>query len=228
LQKKTTQAFVDVKAIRYWKDEGVERLGVLESSASDLEPVDSLETGSILYALKVKGNMRLIEQPDSAALALSVAVVRDGKKVRSFLPDRWKTVSVSSLSSFSVDILTFSLPERIDLSLAYEEVWLKEADGSIPEDIVIEMLQQATQTVGVYPNPFNPTTTFRIVLPNATHISLRVYNVLGQEVAKLVNGEMEAGEHSIPFGGSHYASGVHLYRLVLNGKVQSGRILLLK
>ncbi len=83
-------------------------------------------------------------------------------------------------------------------------------------------------SISAFPNPFNPATTFRIVLPNAANVSLRVYNLLGQEVARLLDGEIEAAEHSIPFGGSHLVSGVYFYRLVLDGEARSGRLLLLK
>ena len=70
-----------------------------------------------------------------------------------------------------------------------------------------------------YPNPFNPTTTIRVALPQAAFVSLKVYNMLGQEVATLMEGEKNAGYVSTVWNGrdqygSAVASGVYIYRVV--------------
>ncbi|TLY30395.1 MAG: T9SS type A sorting domain-containing protein [Ignavibacteria bacterium] len=64
-----------------------------------------------------------------------------------------------------------------------------------------------------YPNPFNPATTIRYDLPRQSRVSLRVYTILGQEIVNLVDDVQEAGEHSVRFNASNYASGVYFYRL---------------
>lgn len=70
-----------------------------------------------------------------------------------------------------------------------------------------------------YPNPFNPETNIRFALPAAQQVSLRVYTMLGQEVAVLVNEVRAAGQHSIRFEAGQLASGVYLYRLETGGTV---------
>ncbi|MCL5267093.1 MAG: T9SS type A sorting domain-containing protein [Bacteroidetes bacterium] len=65
-----------------------------------------------------------------------------------------------------------------------------------------------------YPNPFNPTTAISYQLSEASHVTLRVYDVLGREVAILVDGEENAGVYKVAFNGARYASGVYFYRLV--------------
>jgi len=64
-----------------------------------------------------------------------------------------------------------------------------------------------------YPSPFNPTSTIEYQLPFASRVSLRVYNLLGQTVSILRDGNEEAGFKSAVWNASEYASGVYLYRL---------------
>jgi hypothetical protein len=68
-----------------------------------------------------------------------------------------------------------------------------------------------------YPNPFNPTTTISFELPQDALVSLKVYNLLGQEVATLVNHEqMQEGTNEVTFDASRMATGVYYYRLMIN------------
>jgi hypothetical protein len=64
-----------------------------------------------------------------------------------------------------------------------------------------------------YPNPFNPSTEITFTLPQASQVSLRVFNLLGQEVASLVNEFRNAGTHRVTFDASNLATGMYIYRL---------------
>lgn len=79
-----------------------------------------------------------------------------------------------------------------------------------------------------YPNPFNPSTTIRYGLPGRSHVTLSVFNTLGQLVAVIQEGEQEAGFHRAVFDASRLASGVYLYRLRAGDFVQSRKLLLLR
>jgi hypothetical protein len=79
-----------------------------------------------------------------------------------------------------------------------------------------------------YPNPFNPTTTIRYQLPTSGHVSLKVYNSLGQEVATLVEEVQDPGFKSIVFGASQLPSGVYFCGLQAGALIQSKKMLLLK
>ena len=79
-----------------------------------------------------------------------------------------------------------------------------------------------------YPNPFNPTTTVSFNIPEAAHVNLTVYNVLGQRVATLVDGTRAGGTHSVTFDASRLNSGMYIYRLNVNGAIQSRTMLLVK
>ncbi len=79
-----------------------------------------------------------------------------------------------------------------------------------------------------YPNPFNPTTNITYVLPKAENVSLKVYDVLGREVATLVNEVKPAGAYTVPFNASNLASGVYFYKLQAGSFVQTKKMMLVK
>lgn len=64
-----------------------------------------------------------------------------------------------------------------------------------------------------YPNPFNPVTVIKFALPEKSNVIIRVFNSLGQEVSKIVNGEFDAGVHKIDFDASNLTSGVYYYKM---------------
>ena len=79
-----------------------------------------------------------------------------------------------------------------------------------------------------YPNPFNPSTTIKYELPQRAHVTLTVFNTLGQQVATLVQGEQVAGYHEAVFDALGLASGVYLYRLQAGDFVQTRRLVLVR
>jgi len=79
-----------------------------------------------------------------------------------------------------------------------------------------------------YPNPFNPKTTISFQLPEFSFVSLKIYNLLGQEVGVLINGNKTAGKHTILWDASDFASGVYLYRLETNGFFMTKKMILMK
>jgi hypothetical protein len=78
-----------------------------------------------------------------------------------------------------------------------------------------------------YPNPFNPSTRIRFSMPGRSHVSISVFNTLGQEVAKLVNGYQDPGYHDVPFDARGLASGVYFYRLEAGSFIETKKLVLL-
>jgi hypothetical protein len=80
-----------------------------------------------------------------------------------------------------------------------------------------------------YPNPFNPSTTISFTLAKDGFTTLKIYDMLGREVATLVNGDRKAGViNTVTFNASKLASGVYFSRLVSNGSVQVKKLILMK
>jgi parallel beta-helix repeat protein len=79
-----------------------------------------------------------------------------------------------------------------------------------------------------YPNPFNPLTVLRYSLPVNSYVTLKAYDVVGREIATLVNEQKQAGNYTVPFDASDIASGVYFYKLVSGSFIDVKRMLLIK
>jgi hypothetical protein len=79
-----------------------------------------------------------------------------------------------------------------------------------------------------YPNPFNPSTTITFDLPHAGYVTLRVLNVLGEEVATLLAGNHPAGTFKANWDATGWPSGVYLYRLTAGDIVQTKKAVLMR
>ena len=80
-----------------------------------------------------------------------------------------------------------------------------------------------------YPNPFNPTTTINFMLPEKTNVNLKVYNILGSQVAEVLNEVKDAGSYSVNFKAQGLSSGIYIYKISTgSGKEISRKMTLLK
>ncbi len=79
-----------------------------------------------------------------------------------------------------------------------------------------------------YPNPFNPTTTINYQLPVQNHVSLKIYDILGNLVKTLVDDEQAPGYYNVTWNASGFASGVYFYRIISGSYVSTKKLLLLK
>lgn len=103
----------------------------------------------------------------------------------------------------------------------------------LPSNVVDERDKEVfgkNVSVGVsnHPNPFNPSTIIRYEVPQSGHVNLVVYDILGRQVAELVNGAVEVGSYTVSFDGTNLASGIYVYRLQTAGQVISGKMMLVK
>ena len=79
-----------------------------------------------------------------------------------------------------------------------------------------------------YPNPFNPVTTITYQLPKSGSVTLKVFDILGNEVRTLVNEQKEKGKYTVQFDASSLASGMYVYQLRVNDFISTKKMMLLK
>ena len=96
---------------------------------------------------------------------------------------------------------------------------LMKSSGSIPEKYTLDQN---------YPNPFNPVTAISYSVPASGPVSLKVYDLLGEEVSTVVEGEHKVGFHTAQFDGSHLSSGVYFYRLSSKDRTITKKLILMK
>jgi len=104
-------------------------------------------------------------------------------------------------------------------------------DGSFSFSQTIEVEIVAPSSFGLdqnYPNPFNPSTTIRFSIPVETDVHLNVYNTLGQEVAKILNGRLKEGFHEVEFDAGSLTSGIYFYRLEAEKFVDVKKMIIIK
>jgi hypothetical protein len=91
-----------------------------------------------------------------------------------------------------------------------------------------ENTPEAFQLNQNYPNPFNPTTTLSFVIGHSSFVTLKVYDILGNEIATLINEEKQPGEYEVDFNGGNLPSGVYIYQLIAKNYISTRKMLLLK
>jgi 5-hydroxyisourate hydrolase-like protein (transthyretin family) len=79
-----------------------------------------------------------------------------------------------------------------------------------------------------FPNPFNPSTTIRYQIPQDGIVTLKIYDILGNEVTTLLNEEKAKGRYEVNFNASQLASGVYIYKIQAGDFVSSKKMILLK
>jgi hypothetical protein len=200
---------------------------------------DSSAAGNVLGA---NGFLSFTVQLVDAASGKVIGTAKQLKLTSSSLPS-YKlssyTVSVTGLGGKTAQ-LKISIQTNVDsLSLLLVEQHAGVNVSALSKIGMEELLVKSSEIIMEYaleqnyPNPFNPSTTINFQISNAGYVTLKVYDVLGREVATLVDGVKEAGSYSATFDGGKLASGVYIMRLVAHSEegksfVQTKKMLLMK
>lgn len=124
----------------------------------------------------------------------------------------------SVVASFPINAFTAKVySNKTNAQLGITSV--KQTDGNVPTQFLLSQN---------YPNPFNPSTTINYQIPNNGFVTLKVYDMLGREVATLVNEVQPAGSYTARFSGANLSSGVYFYKLTAGNYIDVKRMLMLK
>jgi hypothetical protein len=121
-------------------------------------------------------------------------------------------------NSVNVGKYTYRL-KQVDFDGSYEYSKSIEVNVGLPTEFSLSQN---------YPNPFNPSTTINFALPKTSNVKLTIYNALGKEVATLVNGVMEAGNHSAVWNAANNASGMYFFKLEAGNFTSTKKMMLIK
>lgn len=147
----------------------------------------------------------------------------DGDAVSFYLVDGPNGSSITASGLFSWELTDqYAAQTNIPITVGITDGLLStEHTSLVNTDNVVGVESEAIPTdyslSQNYPNPFNPSTTIKFGIPEAANVSVKIFNLLGQEVATLVNNNLEAGYHIINFNASNMISGMYFYRIQANG-----------
>jgi len=116
----------------------------------------------------------------------------------------------------------------------YSRNWVEGMPSNIVEFFTPTSIEDGDQLASEfkldqnYPNPFNPSTQIRFTLGEATHATITVYDMMGRQVATLVDQSMAAGSHSVQFNASELSSGMYVYTLRAGSFTQTNKMMLVK
>lgn len=146
--------------------------------------------------------------------------------------NNWRTIGFSDGKGTTTEIQHYSFIDK-NLDAASYSYRLKQVDfdGTFAYSPVVEVevsvpLEYALEQN--YPNPFNPSTMISYSIPEAGFVSLKLYDVLGNEIKSLVNAQQEAGQYEFAFDASGFASGVYYYRLQSGEFTSTKKLMLMK
>lgn len=143
----------------------------------------------------------------------------DGKCIAVDSYGNWRIAGFSYASATNLDYVTMGFNQNDGDNNLINLTNQKSGSNSIPDAFYLSQN---------YPNPFNPVTRIQYGIPENSFVTLSVYNMLGQEVAKLVNDYNEAGIHNVTFDGTNLSSGIYLYRINTSDYTEIKKMILTK
>ncbi|MDL1893661.1 T9SS type A sorting domain-containing protein, partial [Sphingobacteriales bacterium CHB3] len=175
-------------------------------------------------------------QPSAVGLGAAAFVMGVGTDPRPALGSEPVTAGTNFSNPRLNGFITTTYRGAFDPALPMNQQWTAGWTNFDPQNTnYLTSVKEVSQTVPQrfelgqnYPNPFNPTTNIQFQIPKNSFVTLKVYNMLGQEVATLVNQQLSAGSFVADFDAANLASGSYIYRLSADGAVQSRKMVLMR
>jgi hypothetical protein len=171
------------------------------------------------------------------AVALSWSTVAEKSNYgfnveRSADKTNWVKIGFVNGSGNSNSVKNYSFTDKsANSGKMYYRLKQVDTDGKYEYSKTIEVdlgLPKVYELSNNYPNPFNPSTTIRFSLPEKQNVKITVFNTLGQKVAEILNGEMEAGVHEVNFNASNLTSGIYICKMNAGNFTQTKKLMLVK
>ena len=152
------------------------------------------------------------------------------------------TVNNWSASRGSITVDTIQHPDYastdyayVNNAVIYKPIWKGpiNVSTSAVDESDVSNIPTSFELEQNFPNPFNPTTSIKFGLPTKSHVSVKVYNLLGQEITTLVNEDLSAGTHTTEWDGrdknqTEVASGIYFYKLIAGDFIDTKKMMLIK
>jgi hypothetical protein len=185
----------------------------------DMRPTPNLSSTG--YCLS--GNKKwIVYQPGSGNFTVNLSFTTDSLNVR------WINISNGTIQT-ALKIIGGSSNRSFTPPSGNHDLLYLYADAVGPVGVDEgRILPSEFRLLQNYPNPFNPTTRFEYMIPTQVFVSFKVYNILGEEVARLVNEVKQPGTYAVTFDGTALASGVYFYRIQAGSFIAARKLLLLR
>jgi len=175
-------------------------------------------------SLSVSSGARVLLRDNAGSLLRTIGIFR-GTRDSSLTLDAYVTAG-TRLS------LQLSVPEESVREYLIERIFIGDAGLEKLAEAIPFFADEGRPTqfklYDAYPNPFNPSTTIRYALPEPAHVSLIIFNTVGEQVATLVDDAKAEGYHEVQFDASGLASGVYLYRLTAGSFVETRKLVFVR
>ncbi len=149
--------------------------------------------------------------------------------------DDWEKIGFIIGNGTTTEMQYYSFTDNISLVNNVDRIYYRlkqiDFDGSYEytNEVIIEISQPDFFLLKQnYPNPFNPSTIISWQLPETKFVTLKIYDVMGNEVASLINEEKQAGNYEVQFNATDLSSGIYYYKLVAGDFIDVKKMILLK
>lgn len=209
------------------------------SNSGDTNQTINVGTSTTTYTVNYRTQFRLISQVSPSGLPVTVNggnLFYDTASTVNFSPtplqlthngkdyyfQRWNGTGNGSYNGTNPNGVIQSMNNVVVQTAVFDTIppiGIQNLNNGVPQ--VFQLHQN-------YPNPFNPVTKIKFDIPKFSNVKIRVYDVIGNEVAQLFNGELNAGYYEADFNASSYASGVYFYKIEAGDYNSVKRMILVK
>ncbi|MCA0446275.1 MAG: T9SS type A sorting domain-containing protein [Bacteroidetes bacterium] len=146
----------------------------------------------------------------------------------------WETIGFVTGKGTTTEKQTYNFTDPSPVTSHSSQVFYRlkqiDTDGAVNYSQIQSFISSPVsfEVIGNYPNPFNPSTVIKFTLPEVSTVVVKVHNIIGQEIATLVNGKMDAGVKEIRFDAKGLSSGIYFYSVSANGKTFTQSMTLMK